>query len=205
MKFPIKKYKKIVEFKEDYFSNLIKILTDTNYKKISLASLLIEKTIKSKNTIFTCGNGGSSLISQHYVVDYMKVLSQNTNLKPKIIDLSDNPALVSAVSNDINYDEIFKYKFCKLAKRGDILILISSSGNSKNIIKVLKYAKAKKIKTIGFTGFHGGFLKKNCDIPIHSNIENYGIVEDSHHIYMHVIMQYLKNKNLIKNIKSSQF
>ena len=71
------------------------------------------------------------------------------------------------------------------------MIIISSSGNSKNVIKLLKYTKKKKIKTIGFSGFKGGFLKRNSDISIYIKANNYGISEDSHHILMHLILQYI--------------
>ncbi len=74
-------------------------------------------------------------------------------------------------------------------------MIISSSGNSKNIIELIKFAKDKKIKTIGFSGFEGGYLKKNCDISLHVSAKNYGISEDSHHILMHVILQYLIDSN----------
>mgnify|MGYP000120584970 FL=1 len=84
----------------------------------------------------------------------------------------------------------------------DILILISSSGNSKNIKKVLNFKNKKKIKSIGLCSFSGGYLKKNCTIPIYSKINNYGISEDVNHIIMHFVMQYIKISNLTKNIKN---
>ena len=93
--------------------------------------------------------------------------------------------------HDFSYDEVFKYQAESLFEKNDLLILISSSGNSNNIKEVLKYAKSKKVKTIGFSGFNGGYLKKNCDISIHINAMNYGISEDAHHILMHVMLQYL--------------
>ena len=74
-------------------------------------------------------------------------------------------------------------------------MIISSSGNSKNIIELIKFAKKKKIKTVGFSGFEGGYLKKNCDISLHVSAKNYGISEDSHQILMHVILQYLIDSN----------
>ena len=85
---------------------------------------------------------------------------------------------------------------------GDILILISSSGNSENIKKVLKFCIKKKIKTIGFSNFNGGFLDKNSDISIHSKVSNYGVGEDINHILMHLLMQFIAKTNLnIKNKK----
>ena len=88
---------------------------------------------------------------------------------------------------------------------GDILIIISSSGNSANIKKVLKFCKKKKIKTIGFSNFSGGFLDKNSDISIHSKVNNYGVGEDINHILMHLLMQFIAKTNLnIENIKNKK-
>ena len=165
---------------------------DNNLDK---ATKLIEKTILSKKTIFVCGNGGSSAIANHYVCDYIKSLSTNTNLRPRLISLNSNSELISAISNDISYDKIFSYQIEHYSESGDLLILISSSGESKNIREVIKFSKRKKIKTIGFSGFKGGYLKKNSDISVHVNINNYGITEDIFQIYMHIIMQYLRQKN----------
>ena len=163
----------------------------SDIKNIQKAALEIKKTSERKNTIFVCGNGGSAAISNHYVCDYLKFLRQHSNLRPKIISLSSTIETITAISNDIKYDQIFKYQAESLFEKNDLLIVISSSGNSKNIKEVLKYAKKKSVKTIGFSGFKGGYLKKNCNISIHVNAMNYGISEDAHHILMHVILQYL--------------
>ena len=98
---------------------------------------------------------------------------------------------ITAISNDIDYKDIFKYQLESLYKNGDILIIISSSGNSKNVKEVLNFTNKKKIKTIGFSGFKGGFLNKNSSISLHVNAQNYGIAEDSHHILMHILLQFL--------------
>ena len=123
--------------------------------------------------------------------DYLKFLRQNSNLKPKVISLSSNIETITAISNDMSYEKIFKYQAESLFEKNDLLIIISSSGNSKNIKEVLKFAKKRKVKTIGFSGFKGGFLKKKSDISIHINVKNYGISEDAHHILMHIMLQYL--------------
>ena len=105
--------------------------------------------------------------------------------------MSNNVETITAISNDLRNDLIFKYQAESLFEKNDLLILISSSGKSKNIKEILKFAKKKKVKTVGFSGFDGGYLRKNCDISIHINAKNYGISEDAHHILMHVMLQYL--------------
>tara|TARA_B100000674_G_C37744904_1_gene870689 strand:- start:307 stop:903 length:597 start_codon:yes stop_codon:yes gene_type:complete len=183
------------KFYDNYINKLYSKLNEINKNKLLKSAQLIESTIKDGKKIFVCGNGGSHAIANHYVCDYFKVLSQETPLKPKILSLCSSNELISAISNDISYSDIFLYQAERLIEKGDIVIIISSSGNSKNIIKLLKYLNKRKIKSIGFTGFMGGYLKSNCSISVHSNINNYGISEDISHIIMHELMQYLKIKN----------
>jgi len=183
----------------NYLSKSILNLDNDQFKK---ATKLILDRIKKNNTIFVCGNGGSAAIANHYVCDYIKFFRDRAIFKPKIISLSNNLEAITAIANDISYDHVFKYQVESLANKNDLIIIISSSGNSKNIIKLLKFSKKKKIKTIGFSGFDGGYLKKNCTVSIHLNAKNYGISEDGHHILMHIIMQYIIYKYGKKNSKS---
>ena len=197
--------KKINKF-DDYFSfytgTLNNVIKSLDKDKIYEFAELIEKTIKKNKTIYVCGNGGSHAIANHFVCDYFKVLSQETNLKVKMKSLCSDDALISAISNDFSYDDVFLYQAERLITNDDILILISSSGNSKNIKKILNFTNKKKIKSIGLCSFSGGYLKKKCTIPIYSKINNYGISEDVNHIIMHFVMQYIKISNLTKNIKN---
>ena len=183
-------------FLKNYTQILDKTLESISSKALNNATDLIERTIKKKKTIYVCGNGGSAAIAEHYVCDFFKQLSKYTNLKANIKSLNSDTYLISAIANDISYDEIFRFQATRYVKKDDILILISSSGNSKNIKNVINFCKKKKVKTIGFSNFSGGYLKKNCTISIHSKVENYGIGEDINHILMHAIMQYIALKNL---------
>ena len=185
-------------FCNGYLERLNNTVNKIDIKNLLRAAKLIEDTIKKKKYIYVCGNGGSAAIANHYVCDYFKQLSKYTNLKAKIRSFNSDNYLISAISNDISYDQIFKIQAERFLEKDDILILISSSGNSKNIKQVLNFCKKKKIKTIGFSNFSGGYLKKNCDISVHSEIHNYGMGEDLNHILMHMIMQYISHKN-IKN------
>jgi phosphoheptose isomerase len=198
-KFPRKKYLQLSNYFQDYkyqiYENLEKI-SQINLKK---AVNLVEKKILSNSSIFLCGNGGSAAIANHYICDFLKVLRTGTNLKPKFLSLISNIDLISAISNDLNYSEVFKYQLESLAKRNDLVLFISSSGNSSNIKKALDYCKKKKISSIGFCGFDGGYLKKYCTIPLHVNINNYGVVEDTHQILMHIILQFLRQKQMSNN------
>lgn len=185
-----------------YLDELSKSIINSNKKQLEKAINLIVKKIKNNNTIFVCGNGGSAAIANHYVCDYLKFFRDRTVYKPKIISFSSNLETITAIANDISYDQIFKYQAESLSKKNDLIIIISSSGNSKNIKELLKFTKKNKIKTIGFSGFDGGYLKKNSDISIHINAKNYGISEDAHHILMHIILQFIITKIGKKNSSS---
>ena len=191
--------KNFKNFLESYLSELVDSIKLSKIKQIEKASTKILQTVKKKGTIFVCGNGGSAAISNHYVCDYLKFLRQHTKLKPKVISLSSNLETITAISNDFSYDQIFKYQAESLFEKNDLVIVVSSSGNSKNVKELVKYSKKKGVKIIGFSGFKGGYLKKHSDISIHIPADNYGISEDSHHILMHIILQYLilKQKNKV--------
>ncbi len=205
MKFPKRKYSEINHFFSNYTDNLNLYLQKTNLKKLKKITKMIEDTIRNKNKIFICGNGGSAAIANHYVADYLKLLRTDTNLKPKIISLVSNMELITAISNDFNYDQIFSYQLESLAEKQDLLIMVSASGNSKNLLNALKFAKKIKMKSISFVGFSGGKLLKLSDVSIHHEINNYGISEDLAHIFMHIIIQFLRQKNLTKNFKRVKF
>ena len=181
-------------FLSNYIDTLSGAILNTKVSNIKKALLQIEKIIKKRGTIFVCGNGGSAAIANHYVCDYLKFLRQKTKYKPKVISLSNNIETITAITNDLDKKKIFSYQAESLCNKNDLIIIISSSGNSENIIELLKFTKKKKIKTIGFSGFNGGKLKNKADISIHIKTDNYGTAEDSHHVLMHVILQYLIKK-----------
>ena len=183
--------KKFQIFFEKYLLTLTHSINNSDLSAIERAAKKIHESIKKKRTIFVCGNGGSAAIANHYICDYLKFLRQHSNLKPRVISLSSNLETITAISNDINYDQVFRYQAESLFEKNDLLIVVSSSGNSENIKEVVKFSKKKGVKVIGFSGFNGGYLRKNSDISIHISANNYGISEDAHHILMHVILQYL--------------
>ena len=182
---------KVEKFISAYINSLSSSIMNSDMEKLHKAAMQILKTIKKDATIYVCGNGGSAAIANHYVVDFLKFFRENTIYKPKIFSFSNNIETITAISNDINYKFVFKYQAENLCKKNDLIIIVSSSGNSENIIELLKFTKKNKITTIGFSGFKGGYLKRNSDISVHINAENYGISEDAHHILMHAQLQYL--------------
>jgi phosphoheptose isomerase len=206
MKFPSKKYKKIENFTKDYFDEFLKAKSSINFKDLEDVFRILYKLYKNNKTIFVCGNGGSAAIANHFECDHKKILFESTKIKPRIISLCSNNSLISAIANDISYNSIFKKQLSYLAKRGDLLIAISSSGKSPNILDAIDYAKKNNMISISFTGFSGGYSKDKSDYNVHINSNSYGIVESLHHSIMNILAQYIRQKNSsTKVIKSSFF
>lgn len=204
VKFPIKKYFKSNEFFNDYIKIKDHLLKKIDQKNLNKITQEILNSIKKNRDFFSCGNGGSSATAEHLSCDFSKGSCTNTNLNFKVFSLNSNVALMTAVANDISYEDIFSYQLNRLGKAKDVLIVFSVSGMSKNIIKCVKMAKKKKIKIISFTGFNGGSLKKLSDFNINFASDNYGIVEDCHLTVMHYISQYIRNLKLKNNNKISK-
>ena len=206
MKFPIKKYYNFKSFKEDYYRELKISFEYIDFDKLIKIINILELAYKNKNKkIMVCGNGGSAALANHFACDHQKILNEVKPLKPFVLSLASNTPLMTAISNDRKYENVFCDQIKQIGKKSDILITISSSGDSENIIKAIKVAKSMSIKTISFTGFNGGRSKNLADHNVHVKSQNYGIIESLHHTIMNLISQYLKNiylsENKIKNLK----
>ena len=192
--FPLKKYNSIIKFYKDYIRVLNECLHEIDEENLFKISNEIQFALENKKKIFVCGNGGSAAIANHFLADYAKYIKTNDKLKPQIISLSSNIEIITAISNDISFEQIFSYQLSNLISKDDLLISISSSGNSKNILKALEVCKKNGGRSISFLGFDGGQAKKISNYSLVLNMRNYGLSEDSAHIFMHVICQYLKQK-----------
>ena len=192
-KFPTKKIKNSKDFYLEYINQKNVLLQNIDFRELNKVINLLKKCFKNKNIVYTCGNGGSSSLADHFTCDFIKQSNNKTNLQVKSISLTSNFSLISAIANDINYDQIFSFQIEKLCKKNDVLFLFSVSGNSPNLVEAIKKAKKIGVKTISFTGFNGGKLVKLSDLNLNFPIANYGIVEDCHIGIMHYLSQYLRN------------
>ena len=191
--FPTKKYLKSSDYFDDYISTKDLLLKKIDQNILNKIIQEILNSIKNKRDFFSCGNGGSAATAEHLSCDFSKGSCTNTNLNFKVFSLNSNVALMTAIANDISYDDVFSYQLNRYGKANDVLLAFSVSGTSKNIIKCTKIAKQKKIKIISFTGFNGGVLKKLSNYNINFPSNNFGIVEDCHLTIMHFISQYIRN------------
>ena len=164
------------------------VLDCLNADAINLAMNEIVRARDEKNQIFIMGNGGSAATASHYTGDFNKGLSLDREKKFRFYCLNDNVATVLSLANDLCYEEIFVQQLKNFMDPGDIVIAISGSGNSENIIRAVRYAKEKGNLVIGLTGYDGGKLKELSDIQLHVPIHDMQITEDIHMIYDHLIM-----------------
>ena len=179
-----------------YNKKIIEGFSTIDVRELEKICKILEDNIHAGNKIFSCGNGGSSSIAEHFVCDAVKGSSTDTDIQPVMYSLSSNTALLTAVANDISYDQVFAFQLKKYAKNEDTLLAISSSGNSPNIIAAIEMAKSLGLYTVSFVGFTGGAAKELSDYCIHVKINNYGVVEDIHQSLMHILTQYLRLKHL---------
>ncbi len=142
--------------------------------------------------ILIFGNGGSASTASHMACDLGKGTSVPNQRRVRVVSLTDNMAAVSAWANDASYDVVFEEQLANLLDAGDVVIGISASGNSPNVLRAIEYAKRHGAITIGFAGFGGGKLKGMVDVDLTVSSRNYGQVEDLHLSLNHILSQYLK-------------
>lgn len=172
-----------------YYATLIKTINNLNHDEISEAMKCIETAYKKGANIYICGNGGSAATASHFQNDFNKGISEYLDKKFNFVCLNDNIATIMAIANDISYDDVFSFQLKNKIRPTDILIAISGSGNSKNIIKAVEYAREVGAKVVGISGYNGGKLKTLSDYKMHVEINDMQIVEDVHMTFDHMIMK----------------
>ncbi len=183
-----------IKYTKEYFDNMLSAQSHIDLEDLPDIIKTIQETIKSGSIVYSMGNGGSSAIAEHLVCDFTKgCFTHNSRLKS--FSLNSNTSLLTAISNDFSYKEGFSKQLEYYIEPDDIILLISSSGNSENIIRAIDYANKNNIKSISFTGFDGGRAKELATMNIHIPIDNYGIIEDLHQSMMHIIAQYIYLEN----------
>ena len=187
-----KEIKDYIELEREVLSKL-----DTNAINDALNEL--KSSLDREGNIYIFGNGGSAATSSHFQNDFNKGISEWTEKKFRFNCLNDNVATMMAIANDISYDEVFRFQLKGKLKKDDLIVAISGSGNSKNVLNAVEYAKTIGTKIIGFTGYSGGKLKECADISLHVPINSMQITEDVHMIFDHLMMSVfyktLCNKN----------
>ena len=155
----------------------------------ALIDLLMDAR-KNGRGIFVIGNGGSAATASHFAVDLGKGTLRGTEDRPRfrVNSLTDNLPYVTAWTNDFDYDLVFEQQLRNLGKSGDVVIGISASGNSPNVVRAMEYARSAGMVTAAMTGFSGGKLKDLADHSVHVPVDDYGMAENMHMIIVHVII-----------------
>lgn len=163
-------------------------------KEIDNSIKLIYQKIKKGGKIIFCGNGGSAADAQHFAAELLIRLRPNVNRKPiKAVSLALDTSTITACGNDYSFDEIFSRPFEALAEKNDVLIAISTSGNSKNILRVLKISKKMNISSISLLGFDGGNSKKYSNVSLIVNSSNVARIQEAHTFLGHYIIEQVEN------------
>jgi len=196
MTFPDKKFADPVAYTKAYFDEVSKAAATINGEKLAQAIDILTKVYTVGGTVFSCGNGGSAAIANHLVCDHCKLVRTDTQLLSRNVSLSTTVEMITAIGNDLSYDEIFDYQLKSLAKPGDALITISSSGDSENIVRAATWAKENGIPVISMTGFSGGRSAGIADANLHVSADNYGVIEDVHQSLMHILAQYIRHEHM---------
>ncbi len=176
---------------QEYLELEIKILREIDRDKINEAMMLLEETREKGSRVYVFGNGGSAATASHMENDFNKGVSEKIEKKYRFQCINANMATIMAIANDNGYEQVFVQQLENKIDKDDVIVAISGSGNSENIVRAVEYAKKQGCMVIGMTGYSGGKLKELSDISLHVPINNMQITEDVHIIFNHLMMYIL--------------
>ena len=174
-----------------YASRLQEVLQASDWSPVADLAADMLAAWKSGNQVFFCGNGGSAGNAVHLANDYIYGVAKRTGGGIRAVALSANPAVMTCLANDVGYDYIYSEQLAVLANEGDVLVTLSGSGNSPNILKVLEQARVMKVKSYAILGYTGGKAKALADVAIHFSVNDMQIAEDLQLVVGHMLMQWL--------------
>lgn len=182
----------MIDFKksiEDYYVREVKTIESLDKEELNKAMNCLMEHYEKESFVYVFGNGGSSATASHMVCDFNKGVSLDLAKKFRFVSLNDNIPTLMAVGNDIGFEDVFLFQLDGKLKKDDLVIAISGSGNSHNVIKAVDYAKKIGCEVIGMTGYDGGKLDKLSDYHLHVPANDMQITEDLHMGFDHMIMQ----------------
>jgi D-sedoheptulose 7-phosphate isomerase len=184
---------------QNYIKQHNAVMDCLNIQEIERAiALITDKSITGK-TIAVCGNGGSALAASHYITDWNKMVNLQTGERFRGMCLSDNIGLVTAYANDLSYDDVFSEQVRNLLLPGDLLITVSGSGNSKNVVRATEVANKMGVDTLTICGYDGGQLKTISDNSVWIKSHDMQICEDAHLVFGHMVMKSICKMEISSN------
>lgn len=179
------------EFFSNYAAKLSTVLGQTDWSNVYTLAMDIKKCWIAKKQVFLCGNGGSAGNAIHLANDYLYGIAKRKGAGLRVQALSANPAVLTCLANDVGYENIFAEQLAVFGQPSDLLIVLSGSGNSPNILAVLEQAKNMGIKSYAILGYSGGRSKALADVAIHFPVDDMQIAEDLQLVVGHMLMQWL--------------
>ncbi len=183
--------KSVREFVDDYYARFTEVLEAFDKASLEGVADVMKQVAQAEGTLWVAGNGGSAAISDHTVCDATKLPYREGQPVLRSVSLASNGPMLTALGNDYSYAEVFSKQLEYYLKETDALMVVSSSGNSPNVVQACEYAQSRGVPTIAFVGFKGGRLAELADHVVHIEVDNYGMAEDTHQSVMHVLTQYL--------------
>jgi phosphoheptose isomerase len=196
VKFPLGPYASAASYFDAYAEEMARAVKSIEPAMLERAAATLADAYLRGSRIFSCGNGGSASIANHMQCDHVKGVRTDTDLSPHVLSLSSNVELLTAIANDTGYENVFVYQLQSQSEPGDVVLAVSSSGRSPNIVRVLNWAREQGLGTIAITGFDGGPARAIAEVSVHVDCTNYGIVEDLHQAIMHALAQYIRQSRM---------
>ncbi len=182
------------QYIDDYFYKVSTTLDQLDRESLEDFVDLILETYQKDGTIFFFGNGGSGANASHFCGDMVKGLSYGSLKRFRALCLNDNIPALMAVANDISYDDIFLEQLKNFVQPGDLVVGLSGSGNSPNVVKAYTYAQSHGAKTVALCGFNGGKIKEIADLAVHANIMDMEVSEDIHLVIAHCVKRIIMQR-----------
>jgi phosphoheptose isomerase len=196
VKFPAAPYLSPTSFLDAYAEEIARACKTIDPEAFGCAAAILLDAYTRDARMFSCGNGGSASIANHMQCDHLKGVRTTTDLAPRVLSLSANVELLTAIANDMGYENVFVYQLQSQSRPGDVLVAVSSSGHSPNIVQALAWARDNGLRTIAITGFDGGGARAVAEVSVHVDCTNYGVIEDLHQVIMHALAQYIRQSRM---------
>jgi phosphoheptose isomerase len=196
VKFPMWPHESAASYFGAYADEMSRAAKTIDAEAFDRAAAILLEAYERDARMFSCGNGGSASIANHVQCDHVKGVRNTTDLTPRVLSLSTNVELLTAIANDVGYEDVFVYQLQSQSRPGDVLMAISSSGRSANIVRALTWARDNGLRTIAITGFDGGPARTVAEVGVHVECTNYGIIEDLHQAIMHALAQYIRQSRM---------
>ena len=183
-------------FFSSYAEKLQDVLAVSDWSNVLDLSNVLFVARERRKRVFICGNGGSAANANHLANDFIYAIARSTGAGMDAVSLCSNSAVLSCLANDVGYEEVFSEQLAVSAQPGDVLIVLSGSGNSRNVVRAIEMAKELSMTTASVVGFDGGKCKELADIPIHFSVNDMQISEDLQLVVGHMAMKWLQRKIL---------